>query len=66
MQYATHLAAALSAVTATLLPYYGSARWFIALPAVSTGLAALGIGNQAQQVRAAQASTPTSASGPVS
>lgn len=65
IQYATHLAAVVAAVSATLLPYYGTDRWFIAFPTVTAALAALGVVPATQQARAQQASTPTSASGPV-
>ena len=53
--YSPHLAAALAAVTAALVPYYGTARWFVALPAVSAALGALGIGPGSQAARAVQA-----------
>ena len=50
--YSPHLAAAVAAVAAVLLPYYGSARWFVAFPATSALLGALGIGPGAQAAKA--------------
>lgn len=61
IQYGTHLAAAIAAVQAVLLPYYGQARWFLAFPVATAAFAALGIVPAQAQARAAQASTPTSA-----
>lgn len=66
IQYGTHLSAVVSAVMGVLLPYYGTARWFIAFPVAAAGFAALGIVPANQQARAQQASTPTSASETVS
>lgn len=57
--YSPHLAAAISAVAAVLLPYYGTARWFVAFPASSALLMALGIGPGSQALRSAPAPVPT-------
>jgi hypothetical protein len=62
IQYGTHAAAVVAAVSGVLLPYYGQARWFVAFPVATAALAALGIVPASQQARASQASTPTSAS----
>ena len=59
IQYATHAAAVIAAVQAVLLPYYGTARWFVAFPVAAAGMAALGIVPATQQARVAAAS-PTS------
>lgn len=64
MTYSPHLSAALAAVTTVLLPYYGTSRWFIAFPALTAGLAALGIGPGSQVSRSQQAGVPTLPAGP--
>lgn len=60
--YSPHLAAAIAAVAAVLLPYYGTARWFVAFPAASALLGALGIGPGAQAAKAG-AAVPTQPAG---
>ena len=57
--YSPHLAAAIAAVAAVLLPYYGTARWFVAFPATSALLGALGIGPGSQAAKAGPAPVPT-------
>lgn len=59
--YSPHLSAALAAISAALLPYYGGDRWFVAFPAVTAGLAALGIGPGSQASRSVPAVPPTPA-----
>lgn len=63
IQYGTHAAAVIAAVSGVLLPYYGTARWFVAFPVATAALAALGIVPANQAARASQASTPTTPAG---
>lgn len=59
MNYSPHLSAAIAAVAAVLLPYYGTAHWFVAFPAASALLGALGIGPGSQASRSAPVPVPT-------
>lgn len=61
--YSPHLAAAIAAVAAVLLPYYGTAHWFVAFPAASALLGALGIGPGSSAARSAPAASPTPPAG---